>query len=347
MLAGLGASSASQAAPTANAPSKAGLDAARAKLAALNHQAEVLAEQYNAAKIKVDQIDQQLTQAQSQADQANSEADTANQQLATRTAAAYEGGFTSELNVLLSAGNFNDFSARLEFLDQLAAKDSNIATRAQVAGQQAQWAAQSFAAAKAQQQKAADQLAQKKAALDKAASAAQAQVAQMQQQYKDAMAAARRAAAQAAAQRAAAAAGGGTGTGGTGTTTGGGGGGFNPPPQSSGAGVAVAAAQSAIGSKYVWGAAGPTSFDCSGLTMWAWGKAGVSLPHNAAAQYGSLPHVDKSQLQPGDLLFFYSPISHVAIYVGGGSEIDASNPQTGVTEHGVYWGSYVGAARPG
>jgi cell wall-associated NlpC family hydrolase len=81
--------------------------------------------------------------------------------------------------------------------------------------------------------------------------------------------------------------------------------------------------------------------------MWSWAQAGVSLVHSSSGQYASLPHVDKSQLQPGDLLFFYNPIHHVGIYVGGGEMVDASNPQTGVTQHGIDWGNYTGAARPG
>src|SRR5207247_430676 len=91
-----------------------------------------------------------------------------------------------------------------------------------------------------------------------------------------------------------------------------------PPPPSSGAAVAVRAAYSAIGVPYKWGGSNPKEgFDCSGLTMWSWGQAGVSLPHSSAAQYAMLPHVSRGDLKPGDLLFFYSPISHVAIYVGG------------------------------
>src|SRR5207247_7839132 len=91
-----------------------------------------------------------------------------------------------------------------------------------------------------------------------------------------------------------------------------------PPPPSSRAAVAVHAAYSAIGVPYKWGGSSPKEgFDCSGLTMWSWGQAGVALPHSSAAQYAMLPHVSRCDLKPGDLLFFYSPISHVAIYVGG------------------------------
>ena len=114
------------------------------------------------------------------------------------------------------------------------------------------------------------------------------------------------------------------GTGGSTDTTGGGGG-FVPPPDSSAAGVAIAAAQSVLGAPYVWGSAGPDAFDCSGLTSWAYAQAGVYLPHSSAAQASSFPEVSYSSAQPGDLLFFYSPISHVSLYLGGGMMIHAAS----------------------
>jgi peptidoglycan DL-endopeptidase CwlO len=82
-----------------------------------------------------------------------------------------------------------------------------------------------------------------------------------------------------------------------------------------------------IGDPYRWGAAGPDAFDCSGLTMMAWKQAGVSLPHNAAAQALAGTKVTRAQLQAGDLVFFHSPISHTAIYIGNGLMLNA--PQTG------------------
>ena len=83
------------------------------------------------------------------------------------------------------------------------------------------------------------------------------------------------------------------------------------PAGSSAAARAVAAALSKEGSRYVYGAAGPSSFDCSGLTSWAWAQAGVSIPRTSGGQAG-LPSVPLSELQPGDLVTYYSPVSHVA-----------------------------------
>jgi cell wall-associated NlpC family hydrolase len=87
--------------------------------------------------------------------------------------------------------------------------------------------------------------------------------------------------------------------------------------------------------------------------MWAWAHAGVWLPHSSTAQYSALPHIDRSQLQPGDLVFSSygrlgsGVIDHVALYIGGGQTIAASNPSTGVAYRSIDWNAYVGAGRPG
>jgi cell wall-associated NlpC family hydrolase len=81
--------------------------------------------------------------------------------------------------------------------------------------------------------------------------------------------------------------------------------------------------------------------------MWSWAHGGVSLSHSSAAQYAELPHLSRDQLRPGDLLFFYSPIHHVALYVGGGQVIEALHPGTTVLKDTPDWDNYVGAARPG
>ena len=96
-----------------------------------------------------------------------------------------------------------------------------------------------------------------------------------------------------------------------------------PRPAARAAAAAVAAALSKVGAAYVYGAAGPNSFDCSGLTSWAWAQAGVSIPRTSGGQAG-LPSVPLSELQPGDLVTYYSPVSHVAMYIGNGQIIHAS-----------------------
>ena len=120
------------------------------------------------------------------------------------------------------------------------------------------------------------------------------------------------------------------------------------PAPASTAGIATSAAQGQLGVPYRFAASSPgVAFDCSGLTKYAWSKAGVYLPHQSAAQFASTPHVPQDQAQPGDLIFYYSPIGHVALYLGGGMMIHA--PATGdvVKIVAVNWGKVVGVSRPG
>ncbi|KRA37421.1 MULTISPECIES: C40 family peptidase [unclassified Nocardioides] len=118
-------------------------------------------------------------------------------------------------------------------------------------------------------------------------------------------------------------------------------------PASGRAAVAIKYALAQVGDSYVYGAAGPNAWDCSGLMMVAWGQAGVGLPHSSRAQAGSGARVSKSDLQPGDLVFYYSPISHVGMYIGNGMIVHAANPGAGVKVSSVDEMPYSGAVRPG
>jgi cell wall-associated NlpC family hydrolase len=113
------------------------------------------------------------------------------------------------------------------------------------------------------------------------------------------------------------------------------------------AAAAVRYAMAQVGKSYVYGAAGPNAFDCSGLTMMAWAQAGVGLPHSSSAQYGSGSRISADELAPGDLVFYYSPISHVGMYIGNGLIVHAANPGAGVRVAELYSMPYVGAVRPG
>ena len=109
----------------------------------------------------------------------------------------------------------------------------------------------------------------------------------------------------------------------------------------------IAFAEAQVGKWYSYGAAGPNSYDCSGLTMMSYAQIGIQLPHSSAEQYNYGTHVAYSQLQPGDLIFLYSPIGHVELYVGHDLAVSAANPATGI----VYvhpsqdMGNYTGATR--
>jgi len=121
----------------------------------------------------------------------------------------------------------------------------------------------------------------------------------------------------------------------------------NVEPPSSRAGVAVKAALSQLGVRYVFGAKSPgNAFDCSGLTSYAWGVAGVGIPRTSRYQYAGLTHIPTAAAAPGDLIFSYYPISHVGIYIGNGQMVHS--PRTGdvVKISAVYWSRVVGVARP-
>ncbi len=115
------------------------------------------------------------------------------------------------------------------------------------------------------------------------------------------------------------------------------------------AGIALRYAMNQIGDNYVFGAAGPTRWDCSGLTMRAFQSAGVSLPHSSRAQFNRGKSVARSALKPGDLIFFGRPISHVGIYLGGNKMVHAPRPgaRVQVATFGAWFGRkpYVGARR--
>jgi cell wall-associated NlpC family hydrolase len=108
---------------------------------------------------------------------------------------------------------------------------------------------------------------------------------------------------------------------------------------------ALQAAISRLGYPYIWGAAGPTSFDCSGLVMWAYQQVGIALPHFTVSQYNSGVHVSRNDLEPGDLVFFFPNISHVGMYIGNGMMIDAPNFGEDVKVQPIYWNAFVGAVR--
>jgi cell wall-associated NlpC family hydrolase len=126
---------------------------------------------------------------------------------------------------------------------------------------------------------------------------------------------------------------------------------FDPssiPPSTSRAGIAVAAARSQIGVRYRYATAiEGVAFDCSGLTKWAWEQAGVSLPHQSRRQFSSSPRIPIEYVEPGDLIFFYNPISHVGIYVGGGMMVDAPGVGRNVRLTPVSWSKVYGVTRPG
>jgi cell wall-associated NlpC family hydrolase len=319
------------------APSKAEVEAAKAKLDDLNRQLDQLIEQYNQAQVRLELTQVKLLEAKQAKQAADAIAARASTELSKRAVAAYT-GMGSQLDVLLGAEDFTEFSDRLQFMGALAQDDADLAAEAQIAGQKSRWAAEQYGQALTERQATLDEIANQQTQIESGIADQQALYSQLSTSYKNALAE------QAAAEAAAAAAS--SGASGSGQDWGG----FVPPQNASAAQTAIAAAYSVIGTTYVWGSADPNvGFDCSGLVSWSYAQAGIYLPHSSAMMSEMLPRLSQSELLPGDLLFFYSPVSHVSIYLGGGSMIDASHPGPGgevqvqpVTWDYFDWGGRIG-----
>ena len=310
------------------------------KVQNLNDQVEILVEKYDAANVKLASIEGQVVQARTKLREATAALSSAQSTLDNRVVNIYEQGQTSGLEALLGSSSISDLLGRVQMLKTISAEDASIvsqvvAYKSQVADQEtaltsrlseqrAQTAAISADKQAVQQQYAANEQAlkgqeQQVAELDKTYQDQQAKLAA------EARAAAAAEAAQAAAEARAAAAAEPTQAAPAHQHAG-----SNSSGSVSASGKAAEAVQIAmryLGVPYVWGGSSPSGFDCSGLVMYVYAQLGVSLPHSAASQYGYGTHVSRSELEPGDLVFFGNPIHHVGIYVGNGDMINA--PHTG------------------
>jgi cell wall-associated NlpC family hydrolase len=308
-------------------PSQADLESAKAHLNALNGRMDVLVEEYDQAQVALAQTEERLAQARSEVAKAQAQAHAARSDLATRASLAYQ-GVGSELDTLLGATSFAQFSDRLEFLNQIAGNDASAVARASVTGQRAKWAGQDLAHAVEQRTAVLRGLSAKKAEIQTSVSEAQSLIDRIETALAKPVYVPQAPSAAPSVQLDSHPS-------------------YSSPVVNGSVQAVLDAAYSVIGVPYVYAGSTPEGgFDCSGFTMWAWAHAGVSLPHSSAMQYDVLPHVSRSDLQPGDLVFFYSPIHHVGLYVGGGMMIHAPHTGAYVEKVPVYTSEYVGAARP-
>jgi cell wall-associated NlpC family hydrolase len=279
---------------------------AAALVASRGHDLEVVTEKFNDARVQLTAKQADAEAARTQAEAAEAAVAAARDQVREVARSAYTGDSLSTLQAMLSSESADEMLDRVGTLDTIAAHNNELLTTAQQATDQAAAATAAADRAAADAQALVDQVAAQQSDLN-------AQIADYQAQY-DRLNAAEQQASRAQAERAhssssspAAA----------------------PAPSApvvAGSGAAATAAGAALaqlGKPYVWAAAGPGSFDCSGLVQYAYAAAGISLPHSSSAQARMGQAVSRDQLQPGDLVAFYSPVSHIGIYIGNGQMVHA------------------------
>ncbi|MGY1601312.1 C40 family peptidase [Geodermatophilus sp. SYSU D00815] len=296
-------------APAAAAPEQPGTaQEAAALMAARAHDLEVVTEQFNDARVVLEQ--QQAAVAAAEATLAEAQAAFAAAQAQVRGIArsAFTGEGLNGFAALMTSDDADDFVARMSTLSVVAGHQDEILGEAAAAGQAAAEAQATAVEAATQAQATFDAVAAQQADLE-------AQIAAYRADFDRLSAQEQRAATELAATHGADRA--------SRTER------AEPLPSgpvvasSEAAQIAVDTAMAQRGKPYVWAAAGPGSYDCSGLVQYAFKAAGISLPHSSAQQSRMGQSVSRSQLQPGDLIFFYSPVSHVGIYIGNGQMVHA------------------------
>jgi peptidoglycan DL-endopeptidase CwlO len=277
------------------APSAGGL---QAQLDRLNQQSDQLVEQFLAGQLQLRNINAALADLQKQAGGAEQQLARLRRAVGERAVGLYMHGAGTDLMSLLQTSDPNQVLERAQALDFLAQQDGDLLANIKAAASAYAQRRTALQAARAQASALVDQLAGKRREINQKVAETERLLNRLTSRQRAAL------------------------TGGSSGST------HAPPlsPAAKGAArIAVAFALAQVGDPYQFGAAGPDRWDCSGLTMVAWGRAGVSLPHSSAAQYGIGRHVTRAELQPGDLAFFYSPISHVAMYIGNGQMVDATH----------------------
>ena len=304
------------------APSEEQVAQAKARLSQLEHELENAIEKYNEAEYALLQTQGKLTAAKAKKAAAELEASTARTRLSERAVAAFT-GMGNQIDGLLGADSFSEFSDQLEFMGAIAQSDAELAAVADAAAQRAEWAADDYAEAVGEARSYVAEMRKQRAIIEDKLDEQAALYQELNLEYQAYLEAQRAAAAAAAAAEDAAD----DNNGQTGGSDDDGWGGYVPDPNATKAQIAIDAAYSVLGTQYVWGSSDPNvGFDCSGLTAWAWGQAGESISHSASGQYSSLPHIPLSSVQPGDIIYYGNFGPHVALYVGGGSIIHARNP---------------------
>jgi cell wall-associated NlpC family hydrolase len=275
-------------------------------VAEASHELEVVTEELNTAKVLLEEQQAAAAAAEQAAADAREELGELDDQIRQIARSAYTSEGLTELDVMLSSDSAEDFVSSLGTLDAIAGHTSDVVADVSAAADAADEAQAEADAAAAEAREAVDEIAAQQADLEEQIEDYQAQYEALtaaQQEEVVAAHAGEAVAPQAIAPAVAP---------------------VSAGAPSSAAQVAVNTALAQVGDPYVWGAGGPDAFDCSGLTQYAYSAAGVALPHSSGMQSQMGAAVSTGDLQPGDLLFYYSPTSHVAMYIGNGQMVHAS-----------------------
>jgi len=329
--------------------------AVEAKVAKLGDQAEVATEQYNEARAKYNTLTARERRLGARISTLATKQKKLQAKLDSRMGSMYRQGPIGMLSLLLDARTLESFVSMMHAMTEQSRKDTATVAQLKKAKAEAVSTHNELVAARAEARSSKREMAKHAATIKSQLSAQTKVLAGLNADVKRliaekkareaaiARAKARAALARARAARAAAARARANSESGSGGNHSGGG---NPPASGRGA-KAVWWAMKQLGKPYRWAASGPNAFDCSGLTMWAYRKVGVSLPHYSRAQINAGSRVSRGNLRPGDLVFFGSPIHHVGMYVGGGDFIEA--PYTGANVRITSLSrrsDFVGACRP-
>ncbi len=296
------------------------VDEARRQVEALYHKAEQATERYNEARMALQDAERKFARAQKEASAKQSTVSELQKTVGAFAANAYRSGGMDQTLQLVFSDDPEAFIAKAASLDALSSREAGALRKVVEARRELQAnqtaAAQQLAVVEAQRKA----LATEKADVEKNLRAAREVLNRLEAKDRDQVNRASRDDGRDLLK--------------------------NLPLPNPRAAKAIEFALDQIGDRYVWGASGPDGWDCSGLTSVAWSKAGVSLPHSSAQQYYSGDKVPRSELQPGDLVYFYSPISHVGIYLGNNRMVHAPNPGRRVEIAPLSQMPYTGATRP-
>ncbi|MGI5940072.1 MAG: NlpC/P60 family protein [Thermoleophilia bacterium] len=365
--------------PPAITRAKSEAAALQARIDELADRLDSAVEDYNYARSRLNDTKAAAKQNQTKLSAAEKDLDTACERLTTRVVDIYKQGQLGVVEALVGADSFSEVVNRLDTLRRISEQDNKMVEdvgrfRGEVERRgtelAAQLAEQKVLAAETQAAKV--KVERQLAANEKALAGKEAQIAQLQREEAARQArlaaAAREAARKAAAERAAArstspasqnsergSSVSSSASASSGSSAGSGSLSSNrlsspvkvkaPAPTSAVGSSVVSIAMRYLGTPYVWAGSSPSGFDCSGFVMYVYAKVGVSLPHSSRMQYGCGTPVSRSNLQPGDLVFFYNPIHHVGIYIGGGQMIHAAGTGKDVRISAVWGSTYYGACR--